>query len=213
MPKTVDQSKALKLILTFHPHNVKVKNILLQNLHILEGDGETRHLVAEKTVCAYRRATNLRDLLVRSQLPKTDISHGTVPCGRPRCKTCKLISSDTAIVCPNKTFHVREAFNCASRNLIYAIRCKRCLAIYIGETGRPLSTRVSEHIRDISSEAHKPVPMHFDQSGHGGANDFEVQGIKKCHRDHASRLHMEQKLIFEFGTFSPRGLNSQHMFL
>ena len=51
---------------------------------------------------------------------------------------------------PRGTLSMTDSFTCASRNLIYAIVCKRCDLVYIGETGRTLSTRFCEHLEDVA---------------------------------------------------------------
>ena len=51
---------------------------------------------------AHRRANNLRDLLVRSDLPPVHPTHqpGTFPCRRTICHTCPHINQSTSILTP-----------------------------------------------------------------------------------------------------------------
>ena len=39
--------------------------------------------------------------------------------------------------------------SCTSFNLIYIIMCKKCKIYYIGETGKTLKTRISQHFYHI----------------------------------------------------------------
>ena len=113
---------------------------------------------------------------------------------------------------PQGIFRMTDSFTCASRNLIDAIVCKRCDLVYIGETGRTLSTRFCEHLNDAAVGAPKPVPQHLCSPGHQGTSDMEVLGLRLWRGDARSRFNFEQRLIFEMGNLSPEGINVQHIF-
>ncbi len=38
--------------------------------------------------------------------------------------------------------------------VVYKVQCKECPSVYVGETGRPLRSRISEHQRDSSPVGH-----------------------------------------------------------
>ena len=87
---------------------------------------------------------NLRDLLVREDLvPRTPHPPGDNPCGRSRCKTCSaLISTDTFTShYTGKTYTLRTAATCKSRDVVYLLQCRRCGLQYVGETGQALNSR------------------------------------------------------------------------
>ena len=48
---------------------------------------------------------------------------------------------------PQGSFNVTETFTSVSNNIVHGIICKRCHII--GETGRRLADRITEHIRYI----------------------------------------------------------------
>ena len=52
---------------------------------------------------------------------------------------------------------------------VYALKCPECSAIYVGETGRQLKIRLSEHIDDTTLAFGK----HLTTSGHN-ANSTSV---------------------------------------
>ena len=52
---------------------------------------------------------------------------------------------------PRGSFNVTEPFTCISMNIVYGIISKRCNIIYIGETGRRLADRFTEHICSIQN--------------------------------------------------------------
>ena len=74
-------TKRAPLVLTYHPHMHRIKRIFLRNFNkILQHEkSDTKHIFTSHPLLAYRRDTNLKQLLVRNSLsPKPD---GTHPCG------------------------------------------------------------------------------------------------------------------------------------
>ena len=65
---TVDRHRA---IMTFHPHNIPVKSILLSKWPLLQEDIDFGQVFTQPPMIAYRKATSIRDHLVRSRLKKT----------------------------------------------------------------------------------------------------------------------------------------------
>ena len=57
--------------------------------------------------------------------------------GRELSSLCNIITSKNGIICPRSLSKVE----------LYKINCHDCDASYVGETGRALKTRVSEHRR------------------------------------------------------------------
>ncbi|GFS15871.1 hypothetical protein ElyMa_001459200 [Elysia marginata] len=68
--------------------------------------------------------------------------------------------------------------------------------VYIGETGRNLATRFSEHLRDVQNGVHKPVSLHFRSSGHQGCTDMEVLGLRSSRGGAKSRFDSLLRLLF-----------------
>ena len=202
-----------KLILTYHPHNTKAKNIFLKNLNILQADEHTRDIFSTPPLVVFRRDKNLQDLLVHTKLNCNNTSEpGTRPCERRNCQTCKHTLVTSNITCPKMTLKVNGSFTCNSRGVVYAIVCTKCQLVYIGNTGRSLKTRLQEHLRDIRNQELKPVSIHFNSKHHRGATDLSISAIQHCN-DKNTRLHIENKLIFMSGTMYPYGINNQHTFL
>ena len=83
------QSERPVLAITYHPHNIPVKNIIVKNFHMIQADVDLKELFPQPPLVAYRRDTNLRDLLVHSRLLSSrgnNLAPGTHPCGTPGCK-------------------------------------------------------------------------------------------------------------------------------
>ena len=96
-----------------------------------------------------------------------------------------------------------------SRNVVYAIRCKRCNKAYIGESGRRLGDRFVEHLRSVEQDDGKPVSKHFNGPSHVGVADMEVFVLRFCHGTKTSRQTLASRLIHKLGTISPQGMNTK----
>ena len=115
----------IPLTLTFHPHNISVKNIILKNFKLLQHDPSTAEIFAQPLLISYKRDKNLSNFLVKSTL-KCDHQPGTFKCARVRCRTCPFISNANKISGPKRTVAITDHFSCISTNLIYCITCTLC---------------------------------------------------------------------------------------
>ena len=89
-----------RVIISYHPHNLPVKRILLDKWPILCRDSSVGELFSEKPAVAYRRGRNIGDNLVRSRLrTDTNIPHspGTHACGSVGCHSCPFLDNVTSI--------------------------------------------------------------------------------------------------------------------
>ena len=102
---------------------------------------------------------------------------------------------------------IRDRFTCQSENVVYFIIFRRCGCLYIGETGRRLRERSSEHLRSVRNNSPGfPVAEHFNSASHS-LNDIMIGGLKRCSGDNTRRKNQEIRLIFELGTRKPNGPN------
>ena len=193
-------------------------NIVQRHFHILTEDSEIGQAFTQRPIIAWKRSTNLRDIVVRARLPKTvpDIV-GTFPCGHGSCKTCKYTSDEHIIIGPKGSFTIRRRFSCRTRNAIYALHCKKCGQIYVGETGRTLLERFRDHRRDV--EKHDTIPPHLRKpvQAHFGAPDHCLEdmciSILYCVPDEATRKQHEQRMILRLGTWLGHGMNVDFNYL
>ena len=129
------------LVLTYHPLNEKIKRILLDNFRILNNDPETGRIFTDAPLVAYRRDRNIRNVSVQT-VPPLEVNP-QIPLA-PFLATihdavlAKHVSFSLTVNGPNCTINIKEHFSCHSSNLVYCISCRRCPALYIGETGRTL---------------------------------------------------------------------------
>ena len=205
---------SIPLILPFHPSIYPLRRIILKHYKTLMTNQDTKDIFKLLPITSYKRERNLCNHLVCASEPQSLIfsDAGTFSCKRRRCNTCKFVTncSATHIADPKGSFNVTQPFTCISKKIVYGIICKRCNMIYIGETGRRLADRITEHIRSIRNNfSGFPVAQHFNPLSHCSINDFSVTGIIHCNCSNVNRLNIENRIIFKLGTLSPLGLNTK----
>ena len=131
------------------------------------------------SVVAYKRHKNIRDMLVRAKLPPNRGLRRTINgyknCGE-LCKLCAFsphgVTRKHTCKITGESYDINSPINCKTSGVIYRIRCNKCPNfIYIGETGRPLKQRFSEHYRDAANKDRtKPCGKHFSLPGHSEVN-------------------------------------------
>ena len=67
---TDEEEKIFYLISTYNPNNNQIRDIVLQKWDILRRSSATKDLAENKIVFGFRKNPNLKDILVRSRLPK-----------------------------------------------------------------------------------------------------------------------------------------------
>ena len=74
--------------LLYHPSTNRVRTIIQSNWSLLQSRAELAMMVSQPPLIAYKRDTNIRDILVRSKLrqPVTR-TPGTTPCNQAKCGT------------------------------------------------------------------------------------------------------------------------------
>ncbi|CAH1252831.1 CDK7 [Branchiostoma lanceolatum] len=173
---------------------------------------------------AYRRNKNLRDTLVRAQIPRENknfitknIPPGSYPCGR-KCLTCTYVrkSKDFQSHRTSRRYTIRAHITCRTRNIIYMIQCKKCGIQYVGETGQTLANRMNGHRSSIKTDKDTPIAAHFNQPSHTVA-DMEVVGLEKLAYGRTEDLTRQRRLsresywIHQLRTLHPEGLNLESL--
>ena len=138
--------------------------------------------------------------------PKTRTQTGTKICNQG-CKICKHIDPDPDININSVTHHIYSKYTCSSTDLIYLITCSKCPAFYIGETGRKLSDRIKEHLRDINNKNNKQIPNHFNLFDHS-INHLRVKALAANKTNLPdNRRKLERLWIYRLNALTPPGLN------
>ena len=171
----------------------------------------------EPPLVAFRRQDNIRNVLIRSKVPPVPKRNserqikGTKKCGRS-CIACPFISEEKIVKINNKQdWKIKRKHTCESYNVIYMIECskERCKKRYIGETGRFLRSRLSDHRGYVSNKAtDKATGDHFNLPGHSLSN-MTVRVLEQVKiRDSSYRKEREKYFINLFDTYN-NGLNRQ----
>ena len=163
-----EKNERIPFTLTYHPHNLAAKNIILKNFKLLQNDNETGRIFSQPPLVSFKRDKNIGNFLAISVL-KSDVQPGTFKCARKRCNTCPFIHNADKITGPKRSIKITDRFTCTSVNVIFCITCTLCKKIYIGETGRILWDR----FRDKPTRRWKkwqgrvqPVARHFNLPNH-----------------------------------------------
>ena len=212
-----ERQTTLPLVLTFHPQNKLVKNIITRNFHLLRDDPDTGSIFRPlRILCACRRDNNLRDSLVRSSFhdaTAASVDRGTFPCGRTRGNTCAHTNASSRIDTPGGRITVHDKYTCTSNNVVYPIRCRACRKVYIGENGRRLGDRFREYLRSTRlTDTDLPVGRHFASSCHS-VEDMSVSVIRSGFQSKLDRRRFEAKAIFQHRKLHPEGINADFSFI
>ncbi|CAJ0952754.1 unnamed protein product [Ranitomeya imitator] len=175
----------------------------------------------------YRRAQNLKDMLVHSQY-KGETTHnifnsrgpswGFFPC--KKCLACKNMDKAQEFEDSHgKKIRITHNITCGTDHVIYRAICP-CGLEYIGMTTRPLKIRTREHVRDIAHASGasdivslKPIPRHFRLVHNCDSSLLRVIGIDRILKDSrggdvkTKLAQLETKWISRLGTLQPKGLN------
>ena len=171
--------------LLYHPSTNRVRKIIQSNWSLLQSRAELAAIFSQPPLIAYKRDTNIRDMLVRSKLhqPATR-TPWTTPCNQAKCGTCPFICTST-------------------------IHCTKCAQLYIGETGRTLDTASKNTLGTLNTGEKKPVANHFNQTGHT-IHNFRVKGLWFLFTDSVNdRKDMESHLTDKLGSRKPGGMNEK----
>ena len=134
------------------------------------------------------------------------IQLGFFPCGK--CFVCNLQHNTGAMnIIGDEMVYNGRYTNCQTTNIIYNITCTKCESTYIGETGRSLQHRMSQHLASIRLCYDTTIAQHF-------MVDHDVNVDLSCgilsHNPNWSvvtRKERESNMIKKCNSLSPNGLN------
>ena len=178
---------------------------------------------------SYTRPPNLEEILCRAKLCKTRQGMGTrgaqpgfSRCGDRRCSLCPFTgrASDGRRVSHILVKHsgqmetIKDSLNCKSSNVLYLLSCEQqtganvCGQQYVGETGRQVKRRFSEHKGSMEEvDTSKVIEKHFQERGRRGQVDCTmVPFLKVKSSDPFVRKCLETYYINKFN-INEKGLN------
>ena len=140
-----------------------------------------------------------------------------VPCNKRRCECCLYLksASDFDSRYSSCEFTITGKLDCNSTNIVYLIECKKCEEQYVGETSKPLKTRLNNHVSDINGYKGTSIAEHFNQLDHNGVEDLQITPILQVPdsdsktRDMLTRRKHESFFIKKLKTMYPLGINEK----
>lgn len=170
-----------------------------------------------KIVTAYTVGRNLSKFLIRASM-LTNHSNRHVSstglnvcrrCTSVRCKACNFIQETSRFgdhQNPSK-FQVMGTISCSTRDLIYVVTCRRCNLQYVGETGRSLGERITDHLSAIRTKKQTPIGLHFNLPDHS-VNNFCIAGVEHVNRDDENYRRLRESVWrIVLKTSHPHGIN------
>ena len=206
------------LVTTFHPSLPPLRTILHSNHHILHTSDRLLQAVPDTPIVAFRRPRNLKDLIVRAEVPSladhsSPVQHGTFKCTANRCIICNTHIHEGASfhsTTTGKSHHTKGNITCTTSNVVYLITCTVCRIQYVGETKTTLKKRFYGHRSTVTTaKLDTPVGNHFNLPNHS-ISDMILQGIESLGtRPDNVRMSREKVWMRRLLTIQPRGLNIQ----
>ena len=229
--------KKMERILTKQPEKVTSEDV---SVKVVTTHGRDKKLIktlehiekhSESISFSYikKTAPSLNNILVKSKYASLGQPKGrTLPCGRPNCMTCKMVSRADKITGPNGKIIRTVAAKCTTRCVVYHASCHFCSKNYVGKTIQPLSGRVNGHRgkfyeclrysgdrQDLTEDDDHALGLHLyfqhgqrDTKGFNGSFSFTV--LELCN---PQNLDLKEHLwIQRLKTVKPYGLNSHDPF-
>ena len=187
------EHKLVPLVTTFSRQLGPLNQAIKQ--HFNSAKLHTTPLAPFKMIMSYRRNKNLKDILVHTALNKT------IPTTlSPYFTNIKYISSRRSGA------PVWQTFTLLSYNLVYAVQCKLCKAIYVGETGATIKQRLYQHVYHIQKGTNpKLLYVHFVQHH---LSNFSLSGLEtNASWSLLQRRAAERRWILRLSSTAPLGLN------
>ena len=174
-----------------------------------------------KTV--YRNQPNLNSYYV-NKISSPFSTNSYYKCNSDKCKVCRFAITDKYLKNENNLpILIPSKSTCTNSNCIYFISCIKCNKFYVGETGRSISKRMSEHLDKIRYAIKKCDNLDLLENflikskdcyllykhfifNHNINNDFKFQVFTKNFVNYRNRL--ETDLMTIFNTHHPNGLNT-----
>ena len=133
---------------------------------------------------AHLRPANLRDMLVRAQLPPVDRRRGAgrgpragfLRCRKTSCMCCLYTEEVKCHTCSStgESWPIRKIITCEDSSVVYSVTCNHRAGScqdspqYVGMVGasRPCRNRCTEHRGAVRNNTDTGVGRHFNLPGH-----------------------------------------------
>eukprot|EP00079_Xenopus_tropicalis_P033236 XP_017947007.1 PREDICTED: uncharacterized protein LOC108645773 [Xenopus tropicalis] len=178
--RTAEKGYRIPFVSTYDVNSGLVKRVMLKYWGILKSDLRYGKLFSKPPLFSYRKAKAIGDL-IKSETKKTKSRRegrlkGTHPC--LNCGHCNGIIPGDFVSHPLKgsKLPIRGYSTCNSSDVIYCIKCP-CGLAYVGQTGRPIKTRLNEHKSTIRN--YSPPKQEEITKNSSGADNTDQKNNKK----------------------------------
>ena len=207
--RTPDKDPHAIFVCTWHPKLRGLSSVLDKNYEILKNDPTLSKIFDKKPIVAFRRKRNLRNILCKNDVREKNFEkQETKNC--KGCQVCKIMTKKDVVVNQKNGLSVKTSpgGHCKSTGIIYAIHCKKCKLLYIGETGKTMCDRYSGHKYDIKKRPDNcDLAKHCRSSNHDLEKDLEITIIEHGIKNQDRRRRIEDKYICKLQTFTGSGIN------
>ena len=195
-PQRKNKDTPIAFVSTYNRCNPDVFPIIKHNLDLLKDDTKIKEMLGStKIIKSHRQPKNLKQILTSAYFGEQH-NEGVKKCGKIRCEICHILIEGKIYNFKNYNtpFEVKRSLNCDSQNVIYAMKCVKCLSDYIGST-KSLRNRTNLHRSNINIAANRnlPVSKHLHTCG----ESFLVMPIYQCN-DYGLLQLQEEKFIREY---------------
>ena len=179
-------------VVTYNPALPRISNILRKHFNTLHSPNSCKDDLKQVSFFAYKRSPNLRDLLVKPQLPVDKIV--------PLVHTLPNGLRSYTFHATGETRSITSHITCNTKNVICMVQCNRCNFQYIGETKQRLKDRFNEHRRAVDKTNIKSKPTtvskHFLSHSNHSHTDMQLIALERIHSSSDSvRKARESHLI------------------
>lgn len=229
-PQDTPKPQRIPLVLTYHPGLPNISAITRRYLPVLHLNQSMKLLCPDPPLIAFRRPPNLRQSLIRAQVPPLSTTKPAPftcgPCSKKgpkkgrKCLLCPFLPEQPTICSSStsKTHPLRLSgqADCDSKLVVYAITCTLCTENnqYVGQTTN-FRKRMNNHRSCIRRGRRDEADCallyaHFLLPGHS-PDTLRFTILQSC-PDVPSLLDAETRWIWKLNTTTPNGLNTQDAF-
>ena len=199
-------------VITYDPRLPNIQSIVNKHWRSMKTvDPYLATVFPEPPLTAFKRQRNIKDFIIRSKVSESRKFPKRIKLGMKKCEksclACPFILEQKTVKNESKIWYIRSNVNCKTTNFIYMIECniENCKQRYIGESGRSLKERLSNHIQYVKSNT-QATGEHFNSKGHNLAN-MKIIILEKVKKESEFyRKEREKYLIRKFNTYY-KGMN------
>lgn len=200
-PIVKDKKSLIPFISTYNRQNFDIYQKVRLFQDILVNDDRMKAVLKKNPIIkCYRQPPNLKNILCKAKFSENTNINGVTRCGKSRCLLCQIIIIGEYFTFKNgRKFTIKSKMNCDTLNVIYALKCEKCGAGYIGETSN-LRKRVNLHRNQNKKRKYRKlfVNKHISQCSNF---NFKVMPLYKLRNDNAQERKIRE--LYFIRKFAP----------